>query len=354
MCFQFTNDIVLQPWPNLHSFKSTSSFNLPLNDIFIGMPQLISLIVPNRMISQNDLPNFRLASNNLQHLAFACTSRTDRIAYEGKILFLLGITFDDLTTRSGLNTLTKLKELELKIEDPEIDRAYLDGFRWGAFISNSMPDLSTFNFCFSFSGTIDRSLGSFRTQFWLDEKKWFVALQEHRRQASLQLFTVPRFHRAIPDNKHVIVATTSPSSEHLNSNIKSLFYRTITLQSSNLPPPVVQQRYEHIERLDFTIQSRFRSSLELISKLNAIFNFNTVTTVRCRVFWSCNVNYQQIFDLLNQLPHLSKVILDHWPKLQSCLQVTQGNHQVSSVEVRSVAHVFQIFSCLKNSFSCMI
>jgi hypothetical protein len=81
------------------------------------------------------------------------------------------MTFDYLTRQSGLDTLSKLKQLEIQIRYWNIDRFFLDGHEWERFFSNSMSHLLKFDFYFSFSKTIDRSLNTFRTRFWLEEKK---------------------------------------------------------------------------------------------------------------------------------------------------------------------------------------
>jgi hypothetical protein len=125
-------------------------------------------MVPHCEIDKYDPPNFRLMPN-LRQLAFSCTSKTNLIE-DQKIMFLLHMKFDYLTREPGLNTLTKLKELQLRIEYINIDRFFLDGYESERFLSNSTSDLSTFDF--SFSRTIDRSWPTFWTRFWLEEKQW--------------------------------------------------------------------------------------------------------------------------------------------------------------------------------------
>jgi len=73
----------------------------------------------------------------------------------------------------------------------------------GKILSNSISDLSTFDFYFSFSGTIDRSLPSFCTRFWLEEKQW--------------LCDVSPVHEALlPTDVEYIFSRLFPAIEHIS------------------------------------------------------------------------------------------------------------------------------------------
>ncbi|CAF4349583.1 unnamed protein product, partial [Rotaria sordida] len=64
----------------------------------------------------------------------------------------------------------------------------VDGHQWKYLVSH----LQTFDFHFYLSDRSDEKiLDSFRSSFWLKQKQWFVAYDDH--QSLPRLFTVPRF-----------------------------------------------------------------------------------------------------------------------------------------------------------------
>jgi hypothetical protein len=98
---------------------------------------------------------------------------------------------------------------------------------------------------------------------------------------------------------------------------------------------------------------QFDSVLSLVNQLNCFINFNSVKKVGLMVIFPWQVNYQQIFDLLDHMPNLSEVDLDNWPMKESWLQVERGNSRVSSIKVRSIINTnfnncffLVYFSCL--------
>jgi hypothetical protein len=133
--------------------------------------------------------------------------------------------FDYLTREPGLNTSTKLKELQLRIEYINIDRFFVDGYEWERFLSNSMSDLSTFDF--SFSGTIDRSLPTFCTRFWLEEKQFWCDLfivNEELLSTSVEHI----FSRLFSAIEHISVRIDDP---HLCNQFNRYFFRWKTLST---------------------------------------------------------------------------------------------------------------------------
>lgn len=229
----------------------------------------------------------------------------------------------------GLDTLLKLKQLEIKCNTCT-DELIFNGHQWEIFLSKSFPHLSKFDFFFKYSYQKNLSLDTFRTQFWLNEKKWFVALSYSQYSTNLELFTVPHFNTTMKISRSII-NTTSPSFEHLNSNVHVFSNSNLIDKNNNYDVSLSYHRYEHIEKFDFIIQDKFDDSiLCLTNKLN----LNTITIVQFDVLHSWAMNYQQIFDLLDQMPNLFKIILDTWPKKESWLQINKKNSRVTSITVR--------------------
>jgi hypothetical protein len=83
-----------------------------------------------------------------------------------------------------LYKMPRLKHLELESRG---NNDLIDGQRWESLISH----LITFNFHFYLpSSIIDTNiLNSFRSPFWLEQKRWFVAFDDQQSA----IFTVPRF-----------------------------------------------------------------------------------------------------------------------------------------------------------------
>ena len=77
----------------------------------------------------------------------------------------------------------RLRHLRLVDESVSL-KIFFDGNHWETFISNSLPLLTNFKFCFShklYSNEVvpplDELIASFRTPYWLDIKCWNVILQ---------------------------------------------------------------------------------------------------------------------------------------------------------------------------------
>lgn len=109
-----------------------------------------------------------------------------------------------------MSKLGNLKYLELNGRGGE---DLVDGQRWQSIVQH----LNTLNFIFALSSDIDvRNLDSFRTNFWLVEKHWYVAYN-----TSDFFFTVPYFARTRTDEKCPLpLLTTAPDP--------AIFYQSIT------------------------------------------------------------------------------------------------------------------------------
>ena len=249
----------------------------------------------------------------------------------------------------GLDTLSKLKQLEIRCRT-STDELLLDGHQWEIFLSKSFPHLSKFDFYFKYLSQRNLSLNTFRTQFWLEEKKWFLALSTCPYSNNFELFTVPHFNTTMKTSRSII-DTTSPSFEHLNSNVHVLSNSNLIDKNNNYDISLGYHRYEHIEKFDFIIQDKFDCSLCSVNKLNCFVNLNSIKIVKLDVLCGWIVNYQELFDLFDHMPNLFKIILDTWPKKESWLQINKTNSQVTSIAVRvfillSGKYSFQFYSCL--------
>ncbi|CAF1607490.1 unnamed protein product [Adineta ricciae] len=88
-----------------------------------------------------------------------------------------------------LANFTNLMHFELKDVFGFADGSLIDGFRWQSIAQS----FSTFSFKFKMKETLtERNLDSFRTRFWIEEKRWFVACHEQC------LFAVPLSDFGLP------------------------------------------------------------------------------------------------------------------------------------------------------------
>ncbi|CAF1095891.1 unnamed protein product [Adineta steineri] len=305
-CFNFYR----QQWTCLRAIQLKDLSRTSLNHLLHLTPQLISLIIECEIDKNTSSPNFRLVPN-LKQLIFSCQN----------------LTFHYLIVEIGLDTLSKLKHLQIKC-NTSTDELIFNGDQWKIFLSQSFSYLIKFDFCFKYSYKKSLSLNTFRTQFWLEDKKWFVALCHCQYSNNLELFTVPCFNTTIKLSQSII-DTTSPSFEYLTSNIHRFDNSCLIDKNNNYDILLDSHRYEYIDILDIIIQNKFDSISWLTDKLN----LNSIKIIKLDLLCSWIVDYKQILDLLEYMPNVFKVILNSWPKKDSWLQIKKGNSRINSIEL---------------------
>ena len=88
----------------------------------------------------------------------------------------------------------KSKQLQhLRVISYANDEDYFDGTRWESLLSST--SLIQFHFQFHATLTTDKSINEillpFRSHFWLNEKRWFVACDKHRFVDQSILYSIP-------------------------------------------------------------------------------------------------------------------------------------------------------------------
>ena len=157
-------------------------------------------------------------------------------------LFSLDGRMTMLQMNEVLIKLPRLNHLELDIEDPfdvterekwqdivrrldldiEAPADIIDGNQWRYLVSH----LHRFDFRFRLATPMDETvLNSYRTAFWLQEKRWVVGLQNT--VSSSTLFTIPRFapktvHYTVDYDPPCSAALSSSSSDYLQTFIETL------------------------------------------------------------------------------------------------------------------------------------
>jgi hypothetical protein len=101
-----------------------------------------------------------------------------------------------------------------------------DGYQWELFLLNQLPHLKTFNFKFQLKLTvnlniigIENILRSYSSLFWLNEKRWFIAIEWGQRL----IYTVPRYSCESADpNFHPPIHRTSLDDSIYYNHINAL------------------------------------------------------------------------------------------------------------------------------------
>jgi hypothetical protein len=142
-----------------------------------------------------------------------------------------------------LSSLPRLKHLELDVSG---DADLVDGQRWQTLTSG----LLTFNFMFRHLPMLESpDLDSFRSPFWLEEKRWFVAYKEN------SLFSVPYFVNTLTNEGfQPPICSTAPDA--------SIFYECITQLTLSESPVNSHHRFTRVK----TLELDFHIPLSILQK----------------------------------------------------------------------------------------
>ncbi|CAF3007511.1 unnamed protein product [Rotaria socialis] len=178
--------------------------------------------------------------------------------------------------------LSKLPRLRHLVLDGQAHTSIIDGRRWEILAM----DLLTFNFNFKLEiNQIEQILETFRTPFWIERKRWFVAYIHGR------LFSVPHFvGRCITLPFHTPVHSTTPNDE--------LFYEHV--DSLGLPNAEIDDvhRFAHVTTL----------RLELAIRLTTIQTMIDLSRVRELILYG-RESLSIILQIPTVMPRVDKISL---------------------------------------------
>ncbi|CAF4457327.1 unnamed protein product [Rotaria sp. Silwood2] len=203
----FSDSISELQWPNQCSLKHVIIYEChwkTLYTIISHLPYLQTLIINKlrKYSSDNCVAMNDLTSNLTSLLLNNCT----------------GIKMNDVETL--LSQLPVLKHLRLLFPRCEPNSGLFDGYRWEKFIRTKLSLLNNFEFSFdvlkrfnSNDVTTESLIASFRTQFWLKDKNWFIKcnLQEEIVGEVFHLYSIPLFKKYVtyPEYQNAIQHSTS-------------------------------------------------------------------------------------------------------------------------------------------------
>jgi len=129
-----------------------------------------------------------------------------------------------------ISNLPRLKHLELV---GNFNKDVVDGHRW----QMKVKSLVTFKFMFSLLVELEsQDLDSFRSSFWLEEKRWFVAFAEKR------LFSVPDFAITETDKNFRLPLYSTVSDNRI-------FYECINKLQLTETPDNIDRHFTHVQTL---------------------------------------------------------------------------------------------------------
>ncbi|CAF3307220.1 unnamed protein product [Rotaria sp. Silwood2] len=247
-----------------------------------------------------------------------------------------------LDIKRFLSPMTRLTHLCLNIFNVESDM--INGHAWIPLLTR----IIIFQFVFSISNKVDVNLDSFRTRFWLEEKKWYVTFDQWTDTSSSFLYTNPCFidycyplsfmKKTLVTESTGLESTTCLHTKYLVFNIE-------------LPMSEVHlRRFTHAHTL--IVEKDLNISLEYIDRY---INLSRITCFIQGESETTQTN-SEFVRILHNLPHLRSICLHistlillfdrHWPQIIA-LNMKYDSHgrfkQLSSNEIdalwRSFSHL---------------
>ena len=214
----------------------------------------------------------------------------------------LRITLGSITWNEMANLLSSFPQLVyLVINADDVNSGMADGFEWAQILQQ----INHFEFKFKFSSNAFRqksfNLNSFRTKFWLQEKKWFVRYDRYLNDVSPSMLYSNSSSIGIdfPQQMNGPIISESTASEPPSFfNVDSL-----TINEHYLQYPFLH-RYNHVKKLYLP---------QITASCLKTFN-NFVTCVDTSHIMTCNIvfNWDRNFsvgyiEFLRSLPHLRRL-----------------------------------------------
>jgi len=180
-----------------------------------------------------------------------------------------------------ISNLPHLKHLELV---GNFNKDVVDGRRW----QMKVHSLVTFKFMFSFLVQLEsHDLDSFRSSFWLEEKRWFVAYAEKR------LFSVPDFDTTEWDSNFRLPLYSTVSDN-------TIFYEHIDKLQLTETPDNMDHHFTHVQTL----------TLNCFIPLSIIEKMVNLSRVQHLILYSPLKNFPVML-LINEMPDLCRLSIEY-------------------------------------------
>ena len=249
---------------NLHMLATSPIYRLEHN---VNSSSLEYIVFNNVSIPASELSHILIYTSRLRYLHVATSSNYNERIHREQINSSLPLTILKVTSASSLREsiniwqrMPHLRHLTMDLTEVS-ENSPCDGHDWEQFIVVHLPELKTLQFrmMFSFSWCrdeekVDELLNTFRTPFWLDERRWFVRCEYHKRRMYMgpielngSLYTLPySFETYRNFNRETLFKSTCPHDEDhwLYTNV-----REISDVHQNFDWSLCRIRFPNIERL---------------------------------------------------------------------------------------------------------
>jgi hypothetical protein len=247
---------------------------------------------------------------------FVCQPISDDMIFQSPFnLRQLSIRINRITMlkiKRLLSLIIRLTHLTLHIDETESDM--INGHLWIPLLTR----IIVFQFMFRVSKRAKVDLDSFRTQFWLEEKKWYVTFDQWIDTPDSFLYTNPccaDYYYPLPFMEKTSLATESTGLEPITfPHSKSLFFDwNSPMQKEHLC------RFTHAHKL--IVEGDLGMSLEYIIRCIDLSRITSFIQGKSEIEQSSD----EFVHILHSLPHLRSLCLNistlillfdrHWPKI---------------------------------------
>ncbi len=215
-----------------------------------------------------------------------------------------------------------------------------DGYLWQILASS----LITFNFKFHFLN-IDTNeiLDSFRTPFWLEEKRWFVAYQYHSLFSTphfgpfyIDSFSLSNIRSTLPGHSFILRQDNSPLFSYVNK---------FTLNTRNIN---TNYRFTHIKTLELQFSISFRT-IEGVVDLNRVKHLVVPSLNNLLTFIPLKYKLPQLY----KLSVTNSVTNDTMTEIQcyQFKQILQIKFNIIDEQNNHIMKLFRLFPCAQH-FRC--
>ncbi|CAF1156845.1 unnamed protein product [Rotaria sordida] len=274
------------------------------------------------------------------------------------MIFQSSIYLQKLSITSGSMTMFKIKHLlssmicltHLSLDVYVVDNNMINGNAWIPL----MTRIVIFQFIFKISNDINIDLDSFRTQFWLEEKKWYVTYDQGTDMYLSFLYTNPYFKDYqcpyVYGKKTLIESTGLEPTTYPYA--KNLFFNTELSM-----PEIYLRRMTYADTL--IIENNFNNSLEYIT---SFIDLSRITNFIQRGLETKVLN-NKFVEILYNLPHLRSLGLyfstlislfdRHWPRIINLNMNFDPDDQIESLSSKQIDALWFSFTQLEQlSFDC--
>ena len=180
-----------------------------------------------------------------------------------------------------------------------------DGKRWEEFVRTNLPHLNQFQF--DIRQDIQWMIRSFRSPFWVEDKKWFVQCQwDPAKSSDYELYSIPKCKSSFEidfDSKIEMISTGDQTFQ--TTNIDQITLRLGNYFTESMLTSMKIPYFPNVTKLHLYFDGQIVSnSTNLLSK---IINLSQLTEIQLECFYLDRDNEDFFYDILTQLGQSSQL-----------------------------------------------